>query len=180
MLTMRPNLTHLGIFTHNAERMSEFYASVFDLRITDRGVGAVFKNNLIFMSGDATKHHQLVISSGRPPEATFSTVMQISFTVGGLADLREIRRRALASGAYDLIGLDHGNAWSIYFKDPEGNTVEVYVDTPYHVTQPHGDPLDLDLADAEIMRRTEASVRADPSYEPREDYVKRMINSLTE
>lgn len=62
-------------------------------------------------------------------------------------------------------GLNHGNALSIYFADPEGNTVEVYVDTPFYVAQPHGDPLDLEV-DAEILAETEAICRADPTFMP--------------
>ena len=54
-----------------------------------------------------------------------------------------VHRRALDNGATDMRVTSHGNAWSCYFKDPEGNTVEAYLDTPFHVPQPHGEPLDL-------------------------------------
>ena len=60
--------------------------------------------------------------------------------------------------------ISHGNAWSCYFKDPEGNTVEAYLDTPFHVPQPHGVPLDLTKSDAEILRETEAACRADAGF----------------
>ena len=43
--------------------------------------------------------------------------------------------------------MNHGNALSVYFDDPEGNVVECYLDTPHQIAQPHGDPLDLDLPD---------------------------------
>lgn len=63
-----------------------------------------------------------------------------------------------------LCGLNHGNALSIYCMDPEENTVEVYLDTPWYVSQPHGDPLDLDEADEAIWAQTEHVVRSDPSF----------------
>ena len=63
-------------------------------------------------------------------------------------------------------GLNHGNALSIYCLDPEDNTVEVYLDTPWYVSQPHGDPLDLDQDDAAIWADTERIVRTDPSFMP--------------
>jgi catechol-2,3-dioxygenase len=63
-------------------------------------------------------------------------------------------------------GLNHGNAMSIYFADPEKNTIEVYLDTPWYVSQPHGDPLDLEQSDAQIWAETERVVRADPSFQP--------------
>jgi catechol 2,3-dioxygenase len=88
--------------------------------------------------------------------------MQISFVVPAIQSLRDICASALARGATQMRGLNHGNALSIYFADPEGNTVEVYVDTPFYVAQPHGDPLDLEKSDAEILAETEAICRADP------------------
>jgi catechol-2,3-dioxygenase len=169
----RPTLSHMGIFVTDLERMLRFYTEVLGLAVTDRGRGISFDNELVFLSSDPERHHEVVLASGRPKEATFSTVMQASFTVGSLDDLRAVKARALANGATALRALDHGNAWSIYFKDPEGNTVEAYLDTPFHVPQPHGDPLDLDRTDAEILRTTEAACRNDPGFMPREDYVRR-------
>ena len=78
--------------------------------------------------------------------------------VDSLADLREVHKRALSLGATEMRPVSHGNAWSIYFKDPEGNTVEAYLDTPFHVPQPHGKPLDLAKSDEQILRETEAGL----------------------
>lgn len=167
-----PHLSHFGIYVHDVERMVKFYTTVFGLKETDRGVGKTFKNTLVFLSARPEQHHQLVIASGRPAEATFSTVMQLSFLVNGIDDLRRVRKDALALGASQMRGLNHGNALSIYFADPEGNTVEVYLDTPWYVTQPHGDPLDLDVADEQIWRETEAICRADPSFMLREAWAR--------
>jgi catechol 2,3-dioxygenase len=72
-----------------------------------------------------------------------------------------------------MIGLNHGNALSIYFADPEGNTIEVYLDTVYYVAQPHGDPLDLEKTDDEIFAETEAICRADPTFLMRDDWERR-------
>lgn len=176
--TSLPNLSHLGIFAHDVERMVTFYTTVFGLKITDRGVGRNFRHSLVFLSSRPEQHHQLVISSGRPPEATFSTVMQLSFMVQSLDDLRRIRAAALALGASEMRGLNHGNALSIYFSDPEGNTVEVYLDTPYHVAQPHGDPLDLEKSDEEIWRETDAICLADPTCLPRPEWERQFKASL--
>lgn len=159
-----PQLSHVGIFVHDIDAMTRFYTSVFGLRVTDQGVGRTFRNRLHFLSGCAEQHHQLVLADGRPADAR-STVMQLSFKLGTLAQLRAIRSRALAAGAAEMRGLNHGNAISIYFHDPEGNTVEVYLDTPWYVPQPHGDPLDLEKSDAEIWAETEAICRADPGFE---------------
>lgn len=173
-----PSLSHFGIYVHDVERMVAFYTRVFGLKETDRGQGSTFRNTLVFLSARPEQHHQLVLASGRPTDATFSTVMQMSFKVQAIDDLRRIHRDALAEGATGMRGLNHGNALSIYFSDIEGNTVEVYMDTPYHVAQPHGDPLDLDLPDAVLLEQTERLCRQDPTFMPREEWERRFVASL--
>jgi catechol 2,3-dioxygenase len=44
----------------------------------------------------------------------------------------------------------------MYFFDPQGNRLEVYYKTGYPVPQPHGDPLDLDKTDAELLADAKA------------------------
>lgn len=166
----RPTPTHFGIYVTDLERMVDFYTGVFDLTITDRGEGRTFKMTLVFTSASPDHHHQFVLASGRPADAKFSTVMQISFLVPSIQHLRDIWKKAEARGASNIRGLNHGNALSIYFNDPEGNLVEVYIDTPFYVAQPHGDPLDLSKSDDEIMRETETICRADPTFKPLADW----------
>ncbi len=174
----RPNLSHVGIYVIDIARIEDFYCRTLDLIVTDRGVGNRFKNQLVFMSSQPTAHHQLALASGRAPDSP-STVMQLSFKVRSLAELRTVRDKALANGAKDLFGLNHGNAWSIYFGDPEDNLVEVYLDTPFYVPQPHGDPLDLAKSDDEIFRETEAACRRDPGFMPIAEWEKKMQQQLT-
>ncbi|MDP3082386.1 MAG: VOC family protein [Rubrivivax sp.] len=160
-----PRLAHFGMFCRDLPGLTAFYRAVFDLHETDSGKGFTFPFDIVFLSASPDQHHQLVLASTRGADAP-STVMQLSFMVQSLDHLREARRRALAHGATAMRGLNHGNALSIYFADPEGNTVECYLDTPWYVKQPHGDPLDLDRDDADIWADTERLCRADPSFMP--------------
>jgi len=96
--------------------------------------------------------------------------MQLSFKVQTINNLREARERALNNGATKMRNLNHGNALSIYFMDPEDNQVEVYLDTPWYVAQPHGDPLDLNDPDEKIWADTERVVKADPTFKPVQDW----------
>lgn len=181
MLTVtRPTLSHMGLYVTDIERMVGFYKKVFGLVETDRGVGKTFKMPLVFLSASPDQHHQLAIAGGRPPAATFSTVMQISFMVPSIQDLRNIGASAQLHGATNVRNLNHGNALSIYFADPEGNTVEVYVDTPFYVAQPFGEPLDLTLDDQTILSQTEAMCRQDPSFMPVQQWEASMRQKLAD
>jgi catechol-2,3-dioxygenase len=42
-----------------------------------------------------------------------------------------------------------GNAWWVYLRDPEGNRLELFIDTPWLVTRPMRLPVDLSLSDEE-------------------------------
>jgi catechol 2,3-dioxygenase len=139
----RPTLSHFGVYATDVDKMVHFYKTVFGLVETDRGVGKTFKAPLVFLSASPDQHHQLVIAGGRPADATFSTVMQLSFAVPSIQHLRDLKKSAEALGATRVLPLNHGNALSVYFADPEGNTVEIYIDMPFYISQPHGDPLDL-------------------------------------
>ena len=164
-----PSLSHMGVFCVDLDKVAAFYREVFDMVETDRGQGITMPYKIIFLSASPQQHHQLVLASSRA-EGSASTVMQLSFKVQTLDHLREARGRALARGATRMRGLNHGNALSIYFADPEDNTVEVYLDTPWYVSQPHGDPLDLERPDDEVWAETERSCRADPSFMPAEQW----------
>lgn len=169
-----PKISHVGVACWDIDKMIDFYTSVFDLKVTDKGPGVTFPFMLAFLSASPNQHHQVALAQNRPAGAP-STVMQLSFKIKTLDNLREAKKRALAHGATSMRGLNHGNAISIYFMDPEENLVEVYLDTPWYVAQPHGDPLDLDKSDAEIWASTEKVVRADPTFMTVEDWSKKVF-----
>lgn len=177
MTAIRAQLAHIGIYVHDKPRMIDFYTSVLGLMVTDSGV-ARSGMDLTFLSANPGNHHQVVLVSGRPDTSGFNPINQLSFMVGSLGELRETHRHALEKGATEMRTINHGNAWSCYFKDPEGNVLETYLDTPFHVPQPHGDPLDLTKSDDEIMRETEAVCRQDPGFMPITQYQASMAEAL--
>jgi catechol 2,3-dioxygenase len=169
---MRPQLKHVGIYVDDIDRMERFYTRVFDLVVTDRGqVPRLDNRRIVFMSATADAHHQFVLLAGKDPSSGPSVVFQFSFILQNLGELRTIRDRLAAEGATDIKAICHGNAWSVYAADPEGNGLEAYLDTPWHVSQPHGVPLDLSRSDEEIHAWTLDYVKADPSYRTREDWL---------
>ncbi len=157
----RWTMSHIGLHVVDIEAMAAFYTDVLGFRVTDRGP---FRDSeLLFLSRNETDHHQIVLVPGRP-EGAFNIVNQISLKVGTLADLRRYHAHLVAKGADDIDPVDHGNAWSVYFRDPEGNRLEVFMDTPYYVVQPQREALDFSLDDAGVDRATRDRFGGDPSF----------------
>ena len=163
-------LSHMGIHVQDLSRMEDFYTRVMGLVVTDRGKAFRFPIDLVFLSSRPDAHHQFVLATGRPADADYSVINQMSFEVASLEELREMNRRVQAEGVSDFIGINHGNAWSIYFRDPEGNRIEVYLDSPWHVPQPHGDELNLEISDEDILKTTLEAIKDDPGFMPREEF----------
>lgn len=175
---IRPQLTHMGINVFDIVEMERFYTQVIGLVVTDRGRGKNFKADLVFMSADPTTHHQVALASGRDPESKNSTINQISFHLDSLDQLREMYRRVRDCGVKGLKPLNHGVSWSLYFFDPEGNTVELYVDSPWYIAQPHGDSFDPEQSTEEILAQTELMCRQDPKFMPIEQFQADIKNRL--
>jgi len=169
MSAPRLAFSHVGLFVHDIDKMSAFYQRVLGLVQTDRGL--LPGRELAFLSGDPREHHQVVLATGRTGDLEDKVVNQISFRVDSLEALQAIHRQIKREPeASDLRAVDHGNAWTLYFRDPELNRIETFADSPWYVTQPVADPLDLDLPADEIRRRTEVFCRAQPSCVPIETW----------
>jgi len=182
-----PNLqfSHMGLSVKNLERMEAFYGGTLGFTVTDRGTAGGM--DLVFLSRDPLIHHQIVLATGRPEQLPPNTanpqfgpsLNQMSFAMGTLTDLRDMRERLLAEGGSQLFPANHGVAWSIYAHDPEGNNLEFFVDTPWYIQQPFLIPLDLSKSDAEIARETQALCEASPGFEPYGDWRQKIAMRMT-
>ena len=172
-------LSHFGINVTDLPRMENFYTRVVGLCVMDRGEIEPGGRTLVFLSRDPDEHHQLVLASGRPPGADGGVVNQISFKLPSLEDLQTMHRRLRdEEGVKEFRIVTHGNAWSIYFPDPEGNRVEFFVDTPWHTPQPLAEPFDIEAPAAEIVARTETLCRNRPGFAMRADWRRQQVERL--
>lgn len=161
----RLTLSHSTVAVHDLDAMLDFYCGALGFAVTNRGpVGDGAE--MAFISQDPTEHHQMVLVSGLPrPARQFVMADHLAFRTGTLDDLRVIGDRLAAAGVEGIIPIDHGNAWSLYFNDPEGNGLECFVDSPFHVAQPFADQLDLTADDATIEADTRTRIEGDGEFQ---------------
>ena len=157
-------ISHVGIFVNDMAPMLDFYTRFMGFAIADRGPRP--GGEIVFLTRDPREHHQLVLASGRPADMNFNLVNQISFRVDSLATLREMHQGLKNEAVKEITTLTHGNALSCYFRDPEYNRIEILIDTPWYVPQPHHLNVDLSLADGELWGVIEKHVRATPGFKP--------------
>lgn len=164
---MQLRWSHAAVYVRDMEKMLDFYTQVLGFRITDRG--PLFENGpeIVFMTQIDTDHHQLAFVGARRDEAPSNSVHHFAFRVENLDDVKAMNERLLADGrASGIQPLTHGNAWSVYFSDPEGNGIEVFCDTPWHVSQPQVRPWRIEEPNEEVSAATRAAFAQEPGFGP--------------
>lgn len=163
-------LSHVGIFVSDIDRMVDFYTRFLGFAESDRGATAN-GGKIVFMTRDPREHHQLVLATGRPADMPFNIINQISLRVDSLATLRELYVGLKDEPAEILGPISHGNALSVYFRDPEGNRVELLIDTPWYVPQPHRFKVDIMQTEEQVWATVEKEARATPGFKSRKEWM---------
>lgn len=178
----RLRLSHTTVAVTDLDVMLDFYCGVLGFQVTNRGTAGPEGGEMAFVSQDPSEHHQIVFIAGPTDEHQFVMVDHLAFRTGSLDDLRLIGADLAAHGVEGVIPISHGNAWSLYFNDPEGNGLECFVDSPFHVAQPYADGLDLDTTDDEIEATTREKVESTAEFMPLEqwqaEFVARLDDSI--
>ncbi|MCP4007423.1 MAG: hypothetical protein GY725_24845 [bacterium] len=173
----RLTLGHSTIAARDIESLAAFYRDVLGFQITNQG--PVGDAQILFLSQDPSCHHQIAMVGGIPvPERSHRMVDHLAFRTGSLDDLRSLRATLIKAGVEEIMQITHGNAWSIYFSDPEGNGIECYVDTPFHVAQPQGRGYDLDQSDEQIEKTTREEFGAEPEFRPMAEWQEEFSNKI--
>ena len=166
--TAFPNirLSHFELYVGDVAGMEDFYTRHLGFVVTDSGQG---EQAVVFLSRHPEEHHQLVLNPRQSHQTLESPVDHISFRVDTLASLR-LFYNSLLSAPASLQSVSHGTTWSIYFRDPEENRLELFTDTPWHVNQPCRFEIDLALSDEELLEFTGQKIKNLPGYSKVEDW----------
>lgn len=167
-------MSHVGFTAIDLDRMEAFYTGILGYAVSGKGrreaIGALPAADMVYLTRDPDEHQQVILSSGRSPD-TPSSVQQLSLRLTSLAELR--RLEPVLKNHPDVGAMrytNHGNSYSIYFEDPEGNQVELAVESVWYVPAPSGWRLDLSLSDEELIRRTGERCRERPGFMMRADW----------
>ncbi len=151
-------LGHVGIFVHDLMKQRDFYSRVMGLEIADEDLEG---RGMVFLSAHPDEeHHEFVIMKGRTGGSDAQVIQQLSFKVDTLAELKDFHTVFKQEGVEIQRTVSHGNAFGMYATDPEGNTIEVYYKTGFPVPQPHGDPVDLDASEEDLIEIARSAIPA--------------------
>ncbi len=117
-------------YVRNLGTSLQFYHDTIGLNLG----GKLFNGRAALLTGGRTHHELLLIEVGdatEPPKGRRIGLYHVGWKVGeSLDELRKMRDRLLEHG-YAIEGQsDHTISQSLYLNDPDGNEVELFVDTP--------------------------------------------------
>lgn len=119
------SLGHVHLKVRDLDRAVEFYRAVAGLRVVERVPGYAF------LTGDDA-HHRLALQEVGPaaplPGHRSVGLYHTAWEAPDRSALLRAVEAARAAGA-DPAGVDHGISVAFYFADPDGNGVELYLDT---------------------------------------------------
>ena len=152
------SLGHVGIYAEDLMKQRDFYTRVLGLKIADEDLE---ERGMTFLSADPDReHHEFVLMKGRVSNDGDKVIQQISFIVPSLDDLKEFHARLQEENIKIDRIVSHGIAFGMYFFDPEGNRIELYVRTEFKVPQPLGDPIDITAPNDELWELARAQIPA--------------------
>lgn len=116
---------HAGLRTTRLQSMVDWYAKVLQADVA-------FENEMLAFLWYDEQNHRLVIIARpgtveRPPNS--AGLDHLAFTYGDLPELVATYARLKGLGITPQRVTDHGSSTSFYYLDPDGNQVELKVDT---------------------------------------------------
>lgn len=154
---MSYTVSHFEIRVRDGAKMAQFYTEVLGFQITDRGLltrGPAAGRELVFMSHSPDEHHQIVLIPTDATESAGSGIGHVAFRVDTLDEVRRVYEKVRTLDHAKPEPVSHANTWSVYFRDPEDNRIEVFTQTPWHATQPCRFDVDYDQDDAALKAAT--------------------------
>ena len=130
----RPTLHHYGLTTTRMDQTLEWYGKVIgtEAHLVPETTLPGSEMRAAFVSNDDA-HHRIAIFSipgveVDPNPSRHTRVQHIAWAYESLADLLDSYDRIRGLGIEPQLCLDHGPSIAFYYRDPEGNVVELLAD----------------------------------------------------
>ena len=170
---MSYTVSHFEIRARDQRVMEQFYTEVMGFIVSDRGLltaGPAAGRELIFLSHSPEEHHQIVLIPSDAAAASGSGIGHVAFRVDTLDEVRSVYEKVRPLPFTKPEPVSHGNTWSVYFRDPENNRIEVFTQTPWHTTQPCRFDVDYDKPDAALKEATRKGASELAGFTATEDW----------
>ncbi len=123
-MASRVRIAHAHLKVRDLERSLQFYRRFLGFEVTERA------GPIVFLSGGAM-HHELALQEvgARAPSPPASGVglYHVAFEAPDREAFADAFH-ALVEARIPLAAVDHGISWALYFSDPDGNGLEIYLD----------------------------------------------------
>ncbi len=121
------SLGHVVIKVRNQQRAEAFYNGILGIPIAARLDAQAMT---FFTLGN---HHDFAVlavgDDAQEAPGNSPGLLHVAFKIGNTIDELRKAKAVLESAGVKVEAYDHGVTQSIYLKDPDGNEVELYVDT---------------------------------------------------
>jgi catechol-2,3-dioxygenase len=128
---------HVAIPARSPGALAGFYRDVLGLDVTLEG-SIPAMGDFVFLTDRPGEEIQTLALMTRPEAA------HTAWRVESLADLKALHDDARRAGIPVVFALNHGVTLSLYLRDPEGNSVEVFWPTGQAPRDMGATPVDLD------------------------------------
>jgi len=119
-----PKIGHVHLKVSDLEESMRFYTGIFKLKISER------VENFVFLSF-GKEHHDLALQehkNAQRPSENMTGLYHFAVELENLKELAKIYFR-LRKSRIECSPVEHGISKAIYLEDPDGNGIEIYVDT---------------------------------------------------
>lgn len=124
-IPVRPaKLAHLVMRVQNLQRSRDWYMQLLQ-------AWPAFENEMLCFLAYDDEHHRLGLLAPpnlQPPQDNAGGLEHVAFTYSTLAALLATYRRLKAVNVVPYWSINHGPTISMYYKDPDGNRVELQFD----------------------------------------------------
>jgi ferredoxin-NADP reductase len=124
-----------------------------------------------------TPLYAMALTLAQTPTARFHLYV-CSRDAEGTAFLSDLQQAPWREEVTEVLPACHGNALSIYARGPEGNRLELFIDTPWYVNQPLRESFGFDQSDEDIWHWAHEMAKPLPGYRPREQWVTEMKQKM--